>query len=51
MFVGMAPLNEPEIVIAVIVENGGAGGETVSNCKLNGQSIFVEAFRGQTEER
>ena len=30
MFVGMAPLNEPEIVIAVIVENGGAGGETAS---------------------
>lgn len=30
MFVGMAPLKEPEIVIAVIVENGGAGGSTAA---------------------
>ena len=30
MFVGIAPLKEPEIVIAVIVENGGAGGSTAA---------------------
>jgi len=30
LFVGMAPLNAPEIVVAVVVENGGAGGETAA---------------------
>ena len=30
MFVGMAPLKEPEIVIVAIVENGGAGGSTAA---------------------
>lgn len=30
LFVGMAPLSSPKIVIAVVVENGGAGGETAA---------------------
>ena len=50
MFAGLAPLNEPEIVIAVIVENE-ARGETASPIANNAEylrgSILVQTRRAQ----
>ena len=30
LFVGFAPVNDPEIAVAVVVENGGGGGSTAA---------------------
>ncbi|MCW8985186.1 MAG: penicillin-binding transpeptidase domain-containing protein, partial [Thermoanaerobaculales bacterium] len=42
-FVGWAPLDEPELVVAVIVEHGGDGGSTAAPVAAR----VVEAHLGQ----
>ena len=51
MFVGMAPLRSPEIVIAVVVENGGAGGETAAPiASLMAEKYLVGEVSGLRKE-
>ena len=45
LFVGFAPVNNPKIAVAVLVENGGSGGATAAPVARKVMDAYFESLR------